>query len=132
MLLLLRVISSRFLVLLLLQTALFTAMFMFLPNRRKQVSPSLPGAPGLPWGGSCFLTFPLYVEHFSNFSTVYGSLSAVAIAMLWLYTCVAIVFLRRRPQQISGRHRLPAPPAAVGERAGAGMLKKGFHLVVKN
>ncbi|OLA31330.1 MAG: hypothetical protein BHW33_03200 [Firmicutes bacterium CAG:137_57_8] len=32
------------------------------------------------------------MEHFSNFSTVYGSLSAVAIAMLWLYTCVAIVF----------------------------------------
>lgn len=85
MLFLLRVISSRFLVLLLLQTALFTAMFMFLP--------SLPGALLASLGWQLFSDFfSLYVEHFSNFSTVYGSLSAVAIAMLWLYTCVAIVF----------------------------------------
>ena len=93
MLFLLRVISSRFLVLLLLQTALFTAMFMFLPNRRNKFLPSLPGALLASLGWQLFSDFfSLYVEHFSNFSTVYGSLSAVAIAMLWLYTCVAIVF----------------------------------------
>ena len=93
MLLLLRVISSRFLVLLLLQTALFTAMFMFLPNRRNKFLPSLHGALLASLGWQLFSDFfSLYVEHFSNFSTVYGSLSAVAIAMLWLYTCVAIVF----------------------------------------
>lgn len=91
--LLLDVISSRFLVLLVLQTALFAAMFMFLPNRRNKFLPSLPGALLASLGWQVFSDlFSLYVEHFSNFSTVYGSLSAVAIAMLWLYTCMAIVF----------------------------------------
>ena len=77
----------------LLLTALFAAMFMFLPNRRNKFLPSLPGALLASLGWQVFSDlFSLYVEHFSNFSTVYGSLSAVAIAMLWLYTCMAIVF----------------------------------------
>ncbi len=124
MLLLLRVISSRFLVLLLLQTALFTAMFMFLPNRRNKFLPSLPGA----------LLASLGWQLFSDFFSLTWSTSAIfhgirqpvcgshchAVAVHLRCHCV----LRRRPQQISGRHRLPAPPAAVGEGAGAGMLKK--------
>ena len=90
---LLKIISSRFLVLLVMQTALFAAMFMFLPNRRNKFLPSLPGALLASLGWQLFSGFfSLYVEHFSNFSTIYGSLSAVAIAMLWLYTCMAIVF----------------------------------------
>ena len=48
--LLLDVISSRFLVLLVLQTALFAAMFMFLPNRRNKFLPSRR------WAGRCFPT----------------------------------------------------------------------------
>ena len=91
--LLLDVISSRFLLLLCLQTALFTAMFMFLPNRHNKLLPSLPGALFASLGWLLFSDFfSIYVEHFSNYSTVYGSLSAIALAMLWLYTCVAIVF----------------------------------------
>lgn len=91
--LLLDVISSRFLLLLCLQTALFTAMFMFLPNRHNKLLPSLPGALFASLGWLLFSDFfSIYVEHFSNYSTVYGSLSAIALAMLWLYICVAIVF----------------------------------------
>lgn len=87
------IISSRFLVLLVIQTALFTAMFMFLPNRRNKLLTSLPGALLASLGWLLFSdVFSTYVSHFGNYSTIYGSLSAVAIAMLWLYTCMAIVF----------------------------------------
>lgn len=87
------IISSRFLVLLVIQTALFTAMFMFLPNRRNKLLTSLPGALLASLGWLLFSdVFSIYVSHFGNYSTIYGSLSAVAIAMLWLYTCMAIVF----------------------------------------
>ncbi len=87
------IISSRFLVLLVIQTALFTAMFMFLPNRRNKLLTSLPGALLASRGWLLFSdVFSIYVSHFGNYSTIYGSLSAVAIAMLWLYTCMAIVF----------------------------------------
>ena len=87
------IISSRFLVLLVIQTAVFTAMFMFLPNRRNKLLTSLPGALLASLGWLLFSdVFSIYVSHFGNYSTIYGSLSAVAIAMLWLYTCMAIVF----------------------------------------
>lgn len=90
---LMEVVSSRFLLLLFIQTALFTAMFMFLPNRHNSFMASLPGALLASLGWLVFSDlFSIYVKHFSNYSTVYGSLSAVVIAMLWLYTCVAIVF----------------------------------------
>lgn len=91
--LIVEIISSRFLVLLVLQTALFTAMFMFLPNRRNKLLSSLPGALFASLGWQVFSDFfSIYVERFSNLASVYGSLSVVAIAMLWLYTCMAIVF----------------------------------------
>jgi membrane protein len=32
------------------------------------------------------------VEHFAHLSNVYGSVYAVALSMLWLYFCMAIVF----------------------------------------
>lgn len=86
-------ISNRFILLLVIQAALFTAMYMFLPNRRNDFLTSLPGAILASLGWQLFtLAFSIYVDNFSNYSTVYGSLSAVAIAMLWLYTCVSIIF----------------------------------------
>ncbi len=36
--------------------------------------------------------FSLYIDHFSNYSYVYGSLAAVVILMLWIYFCM-IIFL---------------------------------------
>ena len=36
--------------------------------------------------------FSVYVERFSRYSSVYGSVYAVALSMLWLYLCLSIVF----------------------------------------
>ena len=36
--------------------------------------------------------FSFYVERFSHYSNVYGSVYAVALSMLWLYCCLSIVF----------------------------------------
>ena len=38
------------------------------------------------------LTEIIYVEHFAGFAKLYGSVYAVALAMLWLYCCMSIVF----------------------------------------
>lgn len=87
------IISNRFILLLAIQTTLFTAMYMFLPNRRNGFVPSLPGALFASLGWQLFSQFfSIYVDNFSSYSTIYGSLSAVAVAMLWLYTCVSIIF----------------------------------------
>jgi len=87
------VIDLRFFLLVFLQTALFTAMFMALPNRKNSLGDSLPGALLTALGWLVFTDlFSLYVEHFSNYSNIYGSVYAVALSMLWLYCCLSILF----------------------------------------
>ena len=86
-------LNWRFLVMLVLQTALFTAMFMVLPNRRNTFRESLPGALLASLGWLIFSDlYSVYVQHFSGYANVYGSVYAVALAMLWLYFCLCILF----------------------------------------
>jgi membrane protein len=87
------VIDLRFLLLLALQTALFTAMYAALPNRRNRLGESWPGALLTAFGWLTFSDlFSIYVEHFQNYANIYGSVYAAALAMLWLYFCVCIIF----------------------------------------
>ena len=87
------VVDLRFLLMLLLQTGLFTAMFMALPNRKNGFRESLPGAVLASAGWLIFSKlFSFYMDHFSSYSNIYGSVYAVALSMLWLYCCLSIVF----------------------------------------
>lgn len=89
----LQVIDLRFFLLLGLQTALFAAMFMALPNRPGKLSDSLPGAFLASSGWLIFShLYSIYVENFSNFDNIYGSVYAMAVSMLWLYFCICILF----------------------------------------
>jgi membrane protein len=89
----LRLVDLRFFLLLGLQTALFTAMFMALPNRKNSFSESFPGAVLASVGWLVFSKgFSYYVEHFSGYSGIYGSVYAIALSMLWLYFCLSILF----------------------------------------
>ena len=36
--------------------------------------------------------FSIYVEHFSSYANIYGSVYALAMAMLWLYFCLCLLF----------------------------------------
>lgn len=87
------VLGLRSILLLIVQTALFTAMFMVLPNRKNRFLDSLPGAvlASIGWLGFSKL-YSVYVEHFTGLSNIYGSVYGVAISMLWLYCCISIVF----------------------------------------
>lgn len=87
------VIDLRFFLLLFIQTALFTAMFMAFPNRRNTLGTSLPGALLSAIGWTVFSQlFSVYVEHFPYYANIYGSVYAVALSMLWLYFCLEILF----------------------------------------
>ena len=87
------VVDLRFFLLLGVQTLLFTAMFMVLPNRRNRFFDSLPGALLASSGWLIFSdVFSIYVEHFTEYTTIYGSVYVVALSILWLYCCVSIVF----------------------------------------
>ena len=90
---LLELVDMRFFLLLFLQTGVFTAMFMVLPNRKNSFRESLPGAllASAGWLGFSNL-YSIYVDRFAHLSNVYGSVYAISLSMLWLYCCMAIVF----------------------------------------
>ncbi len=88
-----RVLDMRFFLLLILQTAVFTAMYMVLPNKPNKLWDSFPGAvfSAIGWLVLSDL-YSRYVENFSRYANIYGSVYAVALSMLWLYCCVNILF----------------------------------------
>lgn len=87
------IVDWRFVLMLLLQTGLFTTMFMALPNRRNTFRQSLPGALLASVGWLVFSDlFSVYVRNFSGYANIFGSVYAVALSMLWLYFCISIVF----------------------------------------
>ncbi len=87
------VVLFRFLLLLGLQTLLFTAVFTVFPNRRNRFWDSLPGALMASAGWLIFSNlYSVYVERFAGYTSIYGSVYALALSMLWLYCCISIVF----------------------------------------
>lgn len=90
---LLDLLDLRFFLLLLVQSLLFTIMFMALPNRRNGFRESLPGGLFSSLGWLVFSeVFSVYVKHFSGYANIYGSVYTVALSMLWLYFCMSILF----------------------------------------
>lgn len=87
------VIQFRGLILFVLLSLLFTAMFCVFPNRKLRPSAALPGAALAAAGWLLFTQlFSLYAKNVSNQSVLYGSLSIVTLGMLWLYICISILF----------------------------------------
>lgn len=76
--------------------------FRFLPDKKSSFANVLPGV--IFTGGAWFLSsavFSMYINNFSRYSLVYGSLGAVIILMLWFYVlsnilltgaCINLVF----------------------------------------
>ena len=75
-------------------TLIFTALFTFFPRRKTKFRKEFPGAcfSAVGWWGFSYL-FSFYIDNFSSFSYLYGSITAVALFMLWLYVCMYITFI---------------------------------------
>lgn len=121
-----RLLAFRLPITFLLLTLLFTGLYCVFPHRKERFLDSLPGAAAAAalWIGFTKL-FTLYVENFGNYSLYYGSLSTIAVAMLWLYVCMLILFcggmlnraLEVAAQERKARHAgSPAGEEAPAER----------------
>ena len=90
---LLNLLDLRVFVLLILQTALFCAMFVVLPNEKNRLGGSIPGALLASIGWQVFTNvYSIYSQKFTAYASIYGSVYVVALGMLWLYFCICIVF----------------------------------------
>lgn len=87
------ILDLRFALLLVLQTALFSAMYALLTGKRRSIRSCIPGAVLASLGWLTFSRlFSVYVTHFSNYTNIFGSIYALALGMLWLYFCICILF----------------------------------------
>ena len=90
---LLNLIDFKSVLLLVLLSSLFAAMYTLLPGKRNRLRGSLPGAVAAAAGWLIFShLFSIYVEYFSAYTNIYGSVYALALGMLWLYFCISIFF----------------------------------------
>ena len=70
-------------------TLIFASFYKFLPQRINSFRRQLPGAALAAAGWIVFShIYSIYIERFSNYSYVYGSLTAIIFLMLWLYVCM--------------------------------------------
>lgn len=87
------VMNFRFLIIWLIMTFLFAAVYAYVPNKKLRLGAQMPGAVFTAVGWSVFSWgFSIYVERINNLST-YGSLSIIVIIMLWLYFCIYIILI---------------------------------------
>lgn len=72
----------------------FTAIYVYMPDRKAKFKSQFPGGFLTATGWIIFSNlFSFYVDNFSNYSNIYGSLAAVVVFLLWLYFCMYILFL---------------------------------------
>ena len=86
------VISFRTMLLFIL-TICFAVLYTFVPEKKQDFTKQLPGSIFCTLGWIIFSSvFSIYFSNFSNFSVMYGSLTAIVLLMLWLYACICILF----------------------------------------
>ncbi len=85
--------SARFLIIIMVMTLLFTALYTYLPNVKNRFHWELPGAlfASCAWYFASWV-FSVYVNQIMGTNT-YGSLTTVLIAMIWMYMIFYMVLL---------------------------------------
>lgn len=92
------VIRSRTLITLGILTLFWDLVYKYLPNRKNigktTMKKQLPGAifTACAWQVISFI-FSIYLDIFTGFTTMYGSLTMIILIMLWLYMCMYVILL---------------------------------------
>ncbi len=85
--------SLRFIIAFLFLVLFFSLLYKALPSGKHSFTDQIPGAIISSAGWVSFsLLFSFFVNNFSNYANVYGSLTAIIVLMLWLYICMYIMF----------------------------------------
>ena len=72
----------------------FSALYFFMPNTRIAYRYHIPGAvfSTVGWFALSYL-YSFYADHISNYSSFYGTMTTIALLMIWLYFCMYLFFL---------------------------------------
>lgn len=90
----LSVISLRSVISFFLMFCFFIIMYKAIPNRKSNFRSQAPGALVATCGWLTFSwLYSFYVDNFNNYVTFYGTMTVIALLMVWLYACMYILFL---------------------------------------
>ncbi len=72
----------------------FVFLYKILPNCNLKLRFHIPGAllASIGWILFSYL-YSFYVDHFNNYASFYGTMTTIALLMVWLYACMYILFL---------------------------------------
>lgn len=71
---------------------IFLLMYHFLPNCKWKLRYHVPGALLSTLGWLLFSwLYSYYVDYFSNYASFYGTMTTIALLMVWLYACMYIL-----------------------------------------
>lgn len=87
------ILNQRYLVAWVVLSCLFTGMYTWIPKKKLRLRDQIPGAlfSAGAWIGFSAL-FSWYINHSGSFG-IYGSLTTIVIALLWMYYCMYILLL---------------------------------------
>lgn len=89
-----RILNFRILISGLILFVFMWLIYVFLPNQKQTWRAQIPGAVFSSVGWVAFsYGFSIYVDYFSNYSSFYGATTTIALAMVWLYGCMYMIFL---------------------------------------
>ena len=89
-----RILNFRILISGLILFVFMWLIYVFLPNQKRTWRAQIPRAVFSSVGWVAFsYGFSIYVDYFSNYSSFYGATTTIALAMVWLYGCMYMIFL---------------------------------------
>ncbi len=72
----------------------FLFFYCIIPDEKLSVRNAAPGAFFATFGWILIsLLFSIFIDNFSNFTVMYGSLTGIILTLLWLYFCMFLLFL---------------------------------------
>lgn len=107
------VMSFRFIVVWVVMTFVFAAIYAYVPSDKLKLREQIPGATFAAVVWSVFSWgFSIYVDYGNTYG-IYGSLAIIIIALLWLYFCMYIImvgaymncYFKPVNQVLAGTHR---------------------------
>jgi len=86
------IVSLRMLIAIIPLLALFLLLYCVLPNCKWKLRYHVPGATLATLGWLLFsYLYSYYVDSYSNYSSFYGTMTTIALLMVWLYACMYIL-----------------------------------------
>ncbi|MDD6201675.1 MAG: YihY/virulence factor BrkB family protein [Lachnospiraceae bacterium] len=87
------VVHLRFLFVWIFLTIAFAVIYTFIPNKKLKLRYQIPGATFTSIAWTVFsYCFSIYVDDFNGMSA-YGSLSTIALIMVWMYFCIYLLLI---------------------------------------